>query len=63
MAMFFFFLFLVGNADEGVAVGPNTILELSFTEPIRDYVGRDETDPFGTKIGLLGQKGQHLLFY
>ena len=56
MAMFFFFLFLVGNADEGVAVGPNTILELSFTEPIRDYVGRDETDPFAglweNEVGL-----------
>ncbi|MCL6268203.1 signal peptide peptidase SppA [Flagellimonas myxillae] len=53
MAMFFFFLFLVGNSDEGVAVGQNAVLELSFTEPIRDYVGRNETDPFA---GLWSQE-------
>nr|WP_299385143.1 signal peptide peptidase SppA [Allomuricauda sp.] len=46
MAMFFIFLFLVGNTDDGINIKPNSVLEISFTEPIRDYVGTDETDPF-----------------
>lgn len=44
--MFVIFVTLIGNAEDGVVVKENTILELSFTEPIKDYVGRDETDPF-----------------
>ncbi|WP_420398689.1 signal peptide peptidase SppA [Flagellimonas sp.] len=56
MAMFFIFLTLIGSADQGVVVKQNSILELSFTEPIRDYVGRDDTDPFAglwsNEVGL-----------
>lgn len=44
--MFLIFAAIVGNADDGVVVSKNSVLELSFTSPIRDYVGRDETDPF-----------------
>ncbi|WP_396590614.1 signal peptide peptidase SppA [Allomuricauda sp. R78024] len=46
MGMFFIFVALIGNAEDGVVVKDNTVLELSFTEPIKDYVGKDETDPF-----------------
>ncbi|TMU51044.1 signal peptide peptidase SppA [Flagellimonas algicola] len=56
MAMFMIFLTLIGSADQGVVVKQNSILELSFTEPIRDYVGRDDTDPFAglwsNEVGL-----------
>ncbi|WP_431127741.1 signal peptide peptidase SppA [Flagellimonas flava] len=56
MAMFFIFITLIGSADQGVVVKQNSILELSFTEPIRDYVGRDDTDPFAglwsNEVGL-----------
>lgn len=45
--MFMIFLALVSSADDGVVVKKNSILEISFTEPIRDYLGKDETDPFG----------------
>lgn len=44
--MFFIFLALIGSADEGVTVKQNSVLELNFTQPIRDYVGKDDTDPF-----------------
>ncbi|SHG82138.1 signal peptide peptidase SppA [Flagellimonas flava] len=47
MAMFFIFLTLMASADEGVVVKENSVLELSFTQPIRDYVGKDASDPFG----------------
>ncbi len=45
--MFMIFLAIVSSADDGVVVKKNSILEISFTEPIRDYLGKDETDPFG----------------
>ncbi|MEM8507630.1 MAG: signal peptide peptidase SppA [Bacteroidota bacterium] len=44
--MFFIFFTLVGNAGEGVSVKENTILELRLDEPIYDYLGVDENDPF-----------------
>ncbi|MEM9650223.1 MAG: signal peptide peptidase SppA [Bacteroidota bacterium] len=47
MAMFFIFLTLMASADEGVVVKENSVLELSFTQPIRDYIGKDASDPFG----------------
>ncbi|MEP4946175.1 MAG: signal peptide peptidase SppA [Flavobacteriaceae bacterium] len=54
--MFVIFAALIGNADKGVVVEENSILELSFTEPIKDYVGRDDTDPFASlweeEVGL-----------
>ncbi len=46
LGMFFIFLALLGQADDGVVVGENSILEMSLSEPIRDYAGKDETDPF-----------------
>ncbi|NAY92263.1 signal peptide peptidase SppA [Muricauda sp. JGD-17] len=46
LGMFFIFLALLGQAEDGVVVRENSILELGFTEPIRDYVGKDENDPF-----------------
>nr|WP_299000645.1 signal peptide peptidase SppA [uncultured Allomuricauda sp.] len=45
--MFFIFTLLIGGADNGVVVKKNSVLELSFVEPIEDYVGRDQEDPFG----------------
>ncbi|AWX45179.1 Serine protease SPPA, chloroplastic [Flagellimonas maritima] len=51
--MFFIFAALVGSANDGVVVKKNSVLELSLTDPIKDYVGRDETDPFA---GLLSDE-------
>ena len=47
--MFFVFTLLVGSSDKGVVVKRNSVLKLSFTEPIMDYVGQDDSDPF---VGL-----------
>ncbi len=44
--MFFIFAALVGSSNEGVKVKANSILELSFSQPISDYLGKDESDPF-----------------
>ncbi|AEM70947.1 signal peptide peptidase SppA, 67K type [Allomuricauda ruestringensis DSM 13258] len=56
MGMFFIFLALIGNVDDGVVVKKNSVLELSFVAPILDYTGKDETDPFaafgGEELGL-----------
>ncbi len=56
MGMFFIFLILMGNAEDGVVVKKNSILEIGFTMPILDYVGKDEADPFAglwaSEIGL-----------
>jgi len=46
--MFFVFAALVGSGDDGVTVKPDSILELRFTLPIRDYDGTDKADPFAT---------------
>ncbi len=55
-AMFFIFAALVGSADDGVRVKPNSVLELSFSEPISDYLGKDDSDPFAA----LFEEGQGL---
>ena len=47
MVMFFVFVALVGSADDGVNVKNNSILEIRFTEPIYDYLGKNTDDPFG----------------
>ncbi|WP_222983245.1 signal peptide peptidase SppA [Flagellimonas meishanensis] len=56
LGMFFIFIALLGQADDGVVVRENSILELAFAEPIKDYVGKDDTDPFAglwdEEIGL-----------
>ncbi|MEM0931661.1 MAG: signal peptide peptidase SppA, partial [Bacteroidota bacterium] len=44
--MFFIFAALMGSSDGGVVVKKNSVLELGFAEPIKDYVGVDESDPF-----------------
>jgi len=56
MGMFFIFIALVSNADDGVVVKRNSILEFGFMSPVKDYTGKDETDPFlglwNDEIGL-----------
>ena len=44
--MSFIFITLVGSAGEGVSVKEDTILELRLNEPVYDYLGTDENDPF-----------------
>ncbi|RNC91816.1 MAG: signal peptide peptidase SppA [Allomuricauda sp.] len=46
--MFFIFTALLGSANDGVQVKDNSILELSFSGPIYDYVGKDDSDPFAS---------------
>jgi protease-4 len=46
--MFFVFAALVGSGDDTVVVKENSVLELSLNQPIRDYEGKDEADPFAT---------------
>jgi len=38
---------MVGSSDSDVVVKQNSILEVSFVEPISDYVGTSDSDPFG----------------
>lgn len=45
--MFFVFAALVGSSNDGVTIRSNSILELSFSEPISDYLGKNNDDPFG----------------
>jgi protease-4 len=54
--MFFVFAALVGNAGDGVVVKENSVLKISINEPIYDYYGTDENDPFA---GLF-EEGQGL---
>jgi len=44
--MFFIFSALLSSSNDSVNVQKNSILELSFTEPVYDYLGKDESDPF-----------------
>ena len=44
--MFFVFTLLIDSSDNGVVVKKNSVLKLGFTKPVKDYVGRDESDPF-----------------
>ncbi|MFD2099296.1 signal peptide peptidase SppA [Flagellimonas iocasae] len=56
MAMFFIFIALVSNVDDGVVVRSNSILEFGFMAPVKDYTGKDDTDPFlglwNNEVGL-----------
>lgn len=54
--MFFIFAALVGSSNDGATIKSNSILELSFTEPISDYLGKNADDPFGS----LFEEGQGL---
>ena len=44
--MFLVFATLVGSAGDGVVVKENSVLRISINEPIYDYYGSDENDPF-----------------
>ncbi len=44
--MFFVFAALIGSGEDSVVVKENSILELNLNQPIRDYEGKDKTDPF-----------------
>ena len=44
--MLMVFVSLLEHADEGVTIGKNSILELKLQQPISDYVGNNELDPF-----------------
>ena len=55
-AMFFIFAALIGNAGDGVVVRENSVLKISISEPVYDYYGADESDPFA---GLF-EEGQGL---
>lgn len=44
--MFFIFISLVGNMEDGAVIKKNSVLELQIQKPVNDYVGNDETDPF-----------------
>ena len=46
--MFFVFAALVGSGDDGVVIKENSILEFSLNQPINDYEGKDNTDPFAS---------------
>ncbi|WP_394975428.1 signal peptide peptidase SppA [uncultured Croceitalea sp.] len=54
--MFFVFAALIGSGEDSVVVKENSILELNLNQPIRDYEGKDKTDPFA---GLF-EEGQGL---
>lgn len=47
MLFFMFMIFIhLANVEEGVTVKNNSILELQFEDPINDYTGSNEADPF-----------------
>lgn len=54
--LFFVFAALVGSAGDGVTVKENSVLKISISEPVYDYYGVDESDPFA---GLF-EEGQGL---
>ncbi|MBT8286368.1 MAG: signal peptide peptidase SppA [Flavobacteriaceae bacterium] len=46
--LFFMFLIFISlaNVEEGVVIKRNSVLELEFEDPINDYTGSNEADPF-----------------
>ncbi|EAR02180.1 signal peptide peptidase SppA [Maribacter sp. HTCC2170] len=50
--MFLLFISLIGGAEDSVVIKDNSILELQLKQPINDYVGNNEADPF---TGFFGQ--------
>ncbi len=54
--LFFLFAAVIGSSGEGVTVKENSILKISLNEPIYDYYGKDDNDPFA---GLF-EEGQGL---
>ena len=49
--MFLLFVSLVGGAEDGVVIKDNSILDLQMKQPINDYVGNNEADPFASLFG------------
>ena len=49
--MFLLFVSLVGGAEDGVAIKDNSVLELQMQQPINDYVGNNNADPFASFFG------------
>ncbi|GGG54090.1 signal peptide peptidase SppA [Croceivirga lutea] len=48
LVMFFVFAALIGSSEDSISVKDNSILELSLAEPIYDYVGNTDSDPFAS---------------
>ncbi len=49
--MFMIFVSLISSAEDGIAISDNSILELQIQQPINDYVGNNEADPFSSFFG------------
>jgi protease-4 len=48
MIFFMFLIFIsLANAEEGMVIKRNSVLELQFEDPINDYTGSNNADPFG----------------
>ena len=44
--MFFIFVSLIGSTEETISIEKNSVLELQWALPIRDYAGDGSSDPF-----------------
>lgn len=49
--MFLIFISLVGSSEDTVVVSENSILEIQLQQPVNDFVGSDEGDPFSSFMG------------
>ena len=49
--MFFVFASLLGGGEDAVTVKSNSVLELQLETSIKDYVGKNEADPFAGLVG------------
>ncbi|MGB6151653.1 MAG: signal peptide peptidase SppA [Pricia sp.] len=50
--MFFIFVGLLSSTEDSVTIKKNSVLELQLQQPISDYIGDNELDPF---TGIFGQ--------
>jgi|GEM_PF-2638376 len=44
--MFFIFVSILSNTEDAVSIKQNSVLELQLQQPISDYLGDNELDPF-----------------
>ena len=51
VVMFMIFISLLAGAEDGIVIKENSILELQLQQPIKDYVGNNEADPFSILFG------------
>ena len=56
LSMVFILAILVGNADDDANIKDNSVLKLNIKNPINDYVGEDDADPFA----MFGDRSQGL---